>query len=1175
MLVTTNKFMLGWLMASSILITGCGSDSDPKPDDETPVAGLIEPGPNEAILYYRRDDASYQDWGLHLWNTESCSGVASPTEWADPLTHAGVSDDYGAYYRIDLSEGAECLNLIMHRGDEKDLGGNDLVWRFSELGRRVFTLSGVAQLSPEPMDAAALTLEGASAHWLDASTLVWSKGASASTVELRYDSSAGITLDPDTRAVNGGQSLSLTPATLSDELKARFPHLAELPAFTVAADAQQRRDALDSQLIAIARDADNQVSAATRVQTPGVLDDLYAYDGKLGAEVTGSGVDFAVWAPTAQQVRLHAFNSSKQLLPGYPVLMEETDGVWRHSGDLSLDRAYYQYEVTAFHPSTDKVETMLVTDPYALSLSRNSQYSQVVNLADSDLKPAGWDSLTPPAVSKPEDIVVYEAHIRDFSATDGTVEAAARGKYAAFSAAGSAGTQHLQRLAAAGLTHLQLLPAFDIATVNEDPAERVDIDDDFSRLCQLSEQAAEQWSQFCNAGSIRSVLESMDPTTGDAQSLYNTLRGLDSFNWGYDPYHFSAPEGSYASDAEGVTRILEFRQMVQSLTNMGLNVVMDVVYNHTNASGLAEKSVLDKVVPGYYHRRNAETGAIEQSTCCENTASEHRMMEKLMIDSLVTWAEHYRISGFRFDLMGHHMVENMLKAREAVRTVDSNTYFYGEGWNFGEVQDGERGHNAVQHNMAGTGIGTFNDRARDAVRGGGPFDGGEALRKNQGFGNGLYSMPNELNSGGSDERASLLAAADLIRVGITGGLAGFIFETADGTLKAGQQVDYNGQNAGYTEDPQELINYVSKHDNQTLWDNNQYKFASSLSSQQRARMQVVGLAVPMLSQGIPFIHMGSELLRSKSMQRDSYDSGDWFNEVDFSYQTSAWNRGLPREDKDGDNWPLIQQIIADSNARPTSSDIAYTLDRFEELLSIRAGTPLLRLGTAAEVNQRLRFYNTGTDQTPGLIAYSLDDGTQAGADLDPAVDALMVIINATPDTQTLATGFSGFTLHPLHASSSDATLTSASFSGGTFSVPGMTVAVFEQPQGEAQGPGVPKTDSSGGSFETAAPGEALVYYYREDGNYDGWGLHLWNTGCTGVVNETDWAEPLAAAGVDDQYGAYYRVPLLDNADCFNLIVHKGDEKDPDADLSADLTADSDNTFFITSGIATVSSEPMN
>src|ERR1043166_8613945 len=206
--------------------------------------------------------------------------------------------------------------------------------------------------------------------------------------------------------------------------------------------------------------------------------------------------------------------------------------------------------------------------------------------------------------------------------------------------------------------------------------------------------------------------------------------------------------------------------MVDSLSHLGLRVVMDVVYNHTNASGQNDKSVLDRIVPGYYHRLNAD-GNVETSTCCQNTATEHDMMEKLMIDSVVTWATQYKVDGFRFDLMGHHMKRNMLHLRQALDALTleedgvdgSSIYVYGEGWNFGEVADNARGEQATQLNMAGTGIGTFSDRLRDGVRGGGPFSG----LQEQGFATGLYYDPNATNQGSAaDQLERLLRYSDWI-----------------------------------------------------------------------------------------------------------------------------------------------------------------------------------------------------------------------------------------------------------------------------------------------------------------------------------------------------------------------------------------------------------------------------
>lgn len=1038
------------VLAFSLALTACNSGSD---DPATGGGGgqadpLLEPGENEALLYYKRADENYSGWGLHLWNNpaDGCDGLAEgvATEWNTPRLPDGINNTYGAYYLIPMREAGECLNFIMHKGDEKDLGGQDHRWHFDALGNRIFTLSGSQQLSQTPIEAEAVTIAGASAHWLDETTLVIKDAGSLARLELRHDTGAGIAVSPD-ESLEGGDTIALSATALASGLAEKFPHLSGWPAFEVQADTSQIRSALKGQLVVAGYNSSDELVLATRVQIPGVLDDLYAYDGELGAVINGADVNFAVWAPTAQSLKLHAFDGSGNLLPGYPVAMTQTDGVWRHSGSLAeLDQQFYQYEVTVYHPRTDAIETTMVSDPYALSLSTNGQYAQVVDLA-SDYKPAGWDSTTPPAVDAPEDVVVYEAHIRDFSATDQTQAEAVRGKYRAFAAPSDGsvdGVAHLKSLADAGVTHLHLLPAFDIATINEDPAEVVDIDDPFSRLCDLSDEAAASYASFCASGqSIRQVLEGFDPLTGDAQALYNTFRGLDSFNWGYDPVHYTVPEGSYASDANGGQRILEFREMVQAATNLGLNVVMDVVYNHTNASGLAANSVLDKLVPGYYHRQNPETGAVEHSTCCENTASEHAMMEKLMVDSLVTWADQYKISGFRFDLMGHHMLANMEKALTAVQAVDPDTYFYGEAWNFGEVANNARGVNAIQANMAGTGIGSFNDRLRDAVRGGGPFDGGDAIRANQGFGNGLFTFPNDRNSGSAEEKARLLQVSDWIRVGIAGSLKDYSFMAANDEPTTGAEVDYNGQNAGYTADPQEIINYVSKHDNQTLWDNNQYKADYAATTQQRAQMQVVSLAVPILSQGIPFLHMGSELLRSKSMERDSYDSGDWYNEVDFSYQGSAWNRGLPRQDKDGANWDLITEVItsAGANADPTPSAIDYTNTQVQELLSMRRDSALFRLQTAQEVQDRLAFLNTGSGQIPGVIAFSLlDDGSGGLAQLDAVNDELVVVINASNSEQTLSTSLSGTFLVAADTSPGD----TANVSGGDFTVPALSVAVF-------------------------------------------------------------------------------------------------------------------------------------
>ena len=361
------------------------------------------------------------------------------------------------------------------------------------------------------------------------------------------------------------------------------------------------------------------------------------------------------------------------------------------------------------------------------------------------------------------------------------------------------------------------------------------------------------------------------------------------------------PEGSYSTNPDGPARIVEFREMVQSLNQMGLRVVMDVVYNHTNAAGQDPNSVLDRIVPGYYHRLN-DSGVVETSTCCANTASEHNMMEKLMVDSVVTWAKQYKVDGFRFDLMGHHMVSNMLKVRAALDAltlaqdgVDGKSiYMYGEGWNFGEVADNARGVNATQLNLAGTGIGTFNDRSRDAVRGVGPFDGGRGCWRSRASPTACTMIQTPLSPGTPAEQLNrLLLQTDQIKVGMAGNLANYTFIDRNGNLVTGAEVDYNGSPAGYNLDPQEDISYVEAHDNQTLFDINVYAAPQTTSMADRVRMQIVGLSTIVLGQGVPFIHAGSDMLRSKSLDRNSFNSGDWFNTLDLSLQTNNFGVGLP------------------------------------------------------------------------------------------------------------------------------------------------------------------------------------------------------------------------------------------------------------------------------------------
>ncbi|WP_227718064.1 pullulanase-type alpha-1,6-glucosidase [Microbulbifer sp. Q7] len=853
------------------------------------------------------------------------------------------------------------------------------------------------------------------AHWVDSNTIVWPvtlpEGGSA---QLVASTSATLTLGPD--GVTGDTAIPLThnaggPAEAVSE---KFPHLANATTFTVPTDADIHA-LVKGQLAVAIFDAEGTIVDATGVQTPGVLDAQFAYEGTLGAMVGENAIEFALWAPTAKSVRVHLFDSGDQYAPTTQVDMTENNGVWTASTSIDWDRKFYMYEVEVYSYATRKIENNWVTDPYSLSLSTNSYKSQIVNLNDDDLKPEGWDSLMKPALAKAEDISVYELHVRDFSIEDDMVSEPARGTFAAFAEDGR-GSLHLAELAAAGLTHVHLLPAFDFATVNEAREELKTTGD-------LSVYAADSTEQ---------------------QAAVNAIRDEDGFNWGYDPLHFTVPEGSYSTDPNGVQRIIEFREMVQSLSDMGLRVVMDVVYNHTSSFAQYDNSILDKIVPGYYHRRNGE-GFVEMSSCCANTASEHTMMEKLMRDSMKTWATAYKVDSFRFDLMGHHSKENILNVASDLQALTleadgvdgSSMYLYGEGWNFGEVVDDARFVQARQSNMAGTGVGTFNDRLRDSVRGGNPFGGFEE----QGFGTGLFTDSNG-KFGGDDERATLLTLADKVRISLAGNLADYALETSVGTTLTGAELIYNGQPTGYTGDPQESINYVAAHDNETLFDGIQIKANSTTTVADRVRLQNFSTSLVMLAQGVPFIHAGQEILRSKSMDRDSYNSGDWFNAIDYSLATDNWGAGLPIADKNQDHWGLMAPLLANPDIAPQQADREFALAVFKEWLQIRASSGLFRLPTKEAVQSVVSFANTGPDQIPGLIAMHLND---PAGEFDADTSQILVLFNGGAEDQefTLASATDlPFTLHEVQQASADTALATASVTDGVFTVPARTTAVF-------------------------------------------------------------------------------------------------------------------------------------
>ena len=882
-----------------------------------------------------------------------------------------------------------------------------------------------------------------SAHWLTPQLLVLPKANSKVEYQLL------------SKAKSGFNTINLLAVELSEGTAKKFPHLADFQAYKVDLSPSQVKAWLKQQLLVVALDRSHQTQNVSFVQTGAVLDALYTQgendaneEASLGAKVTENGVSFKLWAPTAQKVELLLFNDDLSPFESSNLTMVEdtNSGVWSVVGDSSLNGTYYQYQITVYHPQSKQVETLITTDPYSLSLSTNSRHSQVVDLNDVATQPLNWQSHIVPTVKNVEDNIFYETHIRDFSSDDSALSNNVfRGKYKAFSEQESHGIQHLKALEKAGLNNIHLLPTYDLASINEDATQSVDINNTVAQVKAKVCDAAPtlticnaDFAHFSEEQSLKSLLKSFDVSSEQAQQMVSELRQFDNFNWGYDPFHYTVPEGSYALNPQGENRLVEFREMVQSIHGLGFRVIMDVVYNHTYQFGLKEKSVLDKVVPSYYHRLNIITGEVEQSTCysCGNTATERVMMAKLMSDSLVTWARDYKIDGFRFDLMGHQAKAAMLAAREAVREEDADTYFYGEGWNFGEVANNSRFVQASQLELGGTEIGTYSDRLRDAVRGG-----GNNTRDSQGLGNGLFIQPNERQAK-TKNRGEYNLRMDQLRVGLAGNLSTFPLYQKNGAQVVGKDIPYGEQPTGYALDPADTINYVSKHDNQTLWDNSQYRLPFDVSTQDRVKMHLQSLSFVLYSQGIPFLHMGSEFMRSKSFLRDSYDYGDWFNRVDFSKQSNHYNVGLPPSDKDQENWPLIKEVLKGHQGRDhvDAKDIEFSAKVFEEMIALRMSSPLFRLTTADDIVEKVSFLNTSNDQQ-GLLVMKLDDSK--GRPVDNKVESLIVIFNLTTKAQTFAySGAEKFQLHPIQQNGIDEIIKNSKANEKGFTVPALSSVLF-------------------------------------------------------------------------------------------------------------------------------------
>ncbi|GAA0134850.1 hypothetical protein YSY43_16900 [Paenibacillus sp. YSY-4.3] len=643
--------------------------------------------------------------------------------------------------------------------------------------------------------------------------------------------------------------------------------------------------------------------APTLVTMRKILDDpsFYYAGSDLGLTYTQSGSTFKVWAPTAAKVSVSLY-SSAGVYNGNGLVTDHTggterelsraaNGVWSGSVSGDLKGQFYMYKIEFADGTVN-----YAVDPYAVAVSANGQRTAIIDLKDAN--PAAWTPEKKPQLVEPTDAVLYELHIRDFSISPDS-GMAHQGKYKAFTERGTTTSQGLptgiDHLKALGVTHVHLLPAYDFKTVDE--------------------------------------LAVDDPSSN-----------APKYNWGYDPQNYNVPEGSYSSDpSDPAARIREFKEMVQSLHDEGIGVVMDVVYNHTYS---IEDGPFNKIVPGYYYR-TTDTGTYSNATGVGNEiASERPMVSKYIRDSVKYWAEEYAVDGFRFDLMGLIDIDTMKGVTsELHQEVGPGLIVYGEPWDMGPTPL-PQSMKTIKGAQRGQGFAVFNDDVRGAIKG---------------------------DSDG----------------------AGKGFATGEPGQEAAVVAGVKGATDSFAAKPSEAINYVTAHDNLNLWDKivrtqgldadlgmldirdgvlegggsikdavaaaQPHKYVGTgedVFDNETVRRSLLANGIVLTSQGVPFLHAGDELLRSKYGDHNSYRSPDAINQI-------RW------DNKD---------------------DFNRIFDYYQGLIELRKSHPAFRMNSKEAIAKHLQV----TKSDGSIVTFQLKD--YANGD---TWNNIVVIYNANKTAQTI------------------------------------------------------------------------------------------------------------------------------------------------------------------------------
>ena len=557
----------------------------------------------------------------------------------------------------------------------------------------------------------------------------------------------------------------------------------------------------------------------------------YTYTGgDLGANWTKEATFFRVWAPTSKAVCVKLYASgnvhSDDLIRTVP-MKADVKGTWTARIDGDLHSVYYTYLVEVNGAAVE------ACDPYAKAVGVNGHRAMVIDLRSTD--PEGWDADRDPHYGMPiTDAVIYETHIRDHS-VDPASGICRKGKYLGLIEDGTAtnfgnptGIDHIKAL---GITHVQLMPIYDFGSVDE------------------------------------------------------TAPDGTQYNWGYDPVNYNVPEGSYSSDPyHGEVRVREVKEMVKGLHDKGFSVVMDVVYNHVYE---AENFCFNKIVPGYFSRRNQRGGYMNDSGCGNDNASERSMVRKFIVDSVKYWADEYHIDGFRFDLVGLIDVQTVRGIMAAVRKDHPNVIFYGEGWDMYHGNTGAKLPMTTQKNATLVPhFGFFNDRIRDDLRGSVFFD----------------DRPGFISGGKRDYWSLAFCYAGV---------------------------------PGWTNHPEQSVNYVSCHDNHTLFDRISVAVPKATFAE-RVRINKLAAAFILTARGIPFLLAGEEILRTKPDGKGGFDHNSF---------------------RSGDS---VNAIRWDTLDKPAYQDV---LRYYRGLIAFRKSHPQLRTGSPDQVVP----VDTGTETSIGCF----------------------------------------------------------------------------------------------------------------------------------------------------------------------------------------------------------------